>query len=164
MPGWRLPASTGSKPFKLTALGLSLVLVLTLGLVGSGVFSRGGAPAGPVVPPVVAGHAAVRTPRQLAGTAAGRSHLVPASVTAADRAVAAPLRSARVPSPPREGSRGTAQLPRPPKGTLPPQRFNVPRSSARTPPRPPKAPPGPGGRRGPAAPPQRPGRSTGSPP
>src|SRR5216683_1133215 len=84
MPGWRLPASTGSKPFKLTALGLSLVLVLTLGLVGSGVFSRGGAPAGPVVPPVLAGHAAVRTPRQLVGTAAGRSHLVPASVTAAE--------------------------------------------------------------------------------
>src|SRR5258708_24988320 len=90
MPGWRLPASTGSKPFKLTALGLSLVLVLTLGLVGSGVFSRGGAPAGPGVPPRVAGHAAAPPPRPLARQAAGPLAPVPASAPPAPPAAAAP--------------------------------------------------------------------------
>jgi RHS repeat-associated protein len=132
--GQRVRVIVHSRKFRLIAAGVSVAVGLSLFSSVPDPF-RSGLPG----PSYVPGRAAVTTPRQLTAPVTARPHLVPASVTAADRALRVP---GRVPPPPREGSRGTSHPPPPPKGTVPPERFNVPHSSAHSGLHPPPSPRG----------------------
>jgi RHS repeat-associated protein len=97
---WRGPIAV------VAALGIATGATIVIVSGGPSAAPRGSVP----------GQASVPTPRQATGTAAGRSHLVSASATAARRLSAA--------------SGGTSRPPQPPAGTVAAQRFNVPHSSA----------------------------------
>lgn len=141
----RLKAAVRSRTVRLVAVAASLAVLLSLFTRVPDEF-RSGLPG----PSFIPGQAAVGTPKQRTHPVMARPHLVPSSVTAADRAAPA---SRRVPPPPREGSAGTARPPRPPKGTVPPERFNVPRSSKHSGLRPPPMPGSGAGSSRPVAPP-----------
>ncbi|MBO0822379.1 MAG: AHH domain-containing protein [Actinobacteria bacterium] len=98
---------------------VALAAGVTVNVLSSGGRSATGGPA------FVPGRAAVATPRQQAGSAKGRAHRVPASVTAADRVKGAPPA-------PREGSAGTSGLPPAPRGTVSGQQFQRPGAPARS--------------------------------
>jgi len=134
--GLRLRKVAGSQALGLIAAGVSLALAIALLVVVQG----NGGNSVRLGPSFVPGKAAVATPRQLAASAAHRPRLLPASVTAAGKAPVT-YGKRKIPAPPREGSRGTSRPPRPPKGTVPPERFNVPRSSAHSGLHPPRRPP-----------------------